>query len=58
MDVHESVAVWPKVMLDGLNDPVQVGAGTTVTLAVQVFVPPTPLSKLSVHVCVADGEKV
>jgi hypothetical protein len=52
------VEVEPVVMLAGLKEAVQVGTGTVVTVAVQVFVPPTPLSTVRVQVWVAVGEKL
>ena len=41
-DVHDAVVEWPTVILEGLNEKVQLGGGTllTVTAAEQVFVPP------------------
>jgi len=50
------VEVEPLVIDVGLNDAVQVGIGTTVTVAVHVFVPPAPLSTVSVHVWVIEGD--
>jgi len=55
-EVHDKVEVPPEVMLTGLNDAVQVGAGTTVTVAGQVLVPPEPLSTVSVQVWAAVGD--
>ena len=57
VNVHDKVEVEPLVIDAGLKDAVQLGAGTTVTVAVQVFVPPAPLSTVSVHVWVAVGDK-
>ena len=45
------------VMLEGLKEAVQVGAGTTVTLPAQVLVPPALLATVKVQVWVAVGEK-
>ena len=44
------------VMLKGLKEAVQVGAGTTVTLPVHVLVLPALLATVKVQLCVAVGE--
>jgi hypothetical protein len=55
---HERLDPPPSVVtVAGLKEAVQVGAGIVVTVAVQVFVPPDPLSAVRVQVWVPVGEK-
>jgi len=56
VSVHDKPEVCPHAMVEGLKEAVQIAWGTTVTVAVHVFVPPVPLSTLNVHVCVDVGE--
>ena len=56
MEVHDSVEVAPLVMDEGLNEAVQVGAGTTVTVAGHVIVPPALFCTVRVQVWVAVGD--
>ena len=58
MEDHVRVELPPAATVAGLKEAVQVGAGTVVTVAVQVFVPPDPLSTVKVQVWVAVGEKL
>ena len=58
VELQDSVELEPVVTDAGLKDAEHVGADPTLTEAVQVFVPPTPLSTLSVHVCEPVGLKL
>jgi hypothetical protein len=55
---HVRVELAPLVTVAGLKEAVHVGADIVVTVAVQVFVPPYPLSTVKVQVCVDVGEKL
>ena len=57
MEVQERVEVPPEVTVEGLKDAAHDGPETD-TLATHVFVPPAPLTTVSVHVWPAVGEKL
>lgn len=50
VELHDNDEVCPFVMEAGVKLAVHVGALPTLTVAVQVLVPPAPLSTLRVHV--------